>query len=192
MILCIGDDQQAAAIIAEKLSERGFEVSIAQDGQEGLAAVRRQTPDLVLCDISMPVTSGFDTVERLKETPGLGTVPFVFLTALTERENELKARQLGADDIVTMPVDFDVLTYIINSRLVQHAADRPKPVDLNEREVAALTWAARGKTSVQIAKVLGLTKRTVDFHIDNARRKLGANTRIHAVIKARDSRLIEP
>jgi DNA-binding CsgD family transcriptional regulator len=63
---------------------------------------------------------------------------------------------------------------------------------LNVREVEALTWAARGKTSAEIAQILNLTKRTVDFHIDNARDKLGAATRIQAAIKATSRRLIEP
>jgi DNA-binding CsgD family transcriptional regulator len=63
---------------------------------------------------------------------------------------------------------------------------------LNEREVETLTWAARGKTSAEIAQILNLTKRTVDFHIDNARIKLGAATRIQAASKATNSRLIEP
>ena len=63
---------------------------------------------------------------------------------------------------------------------------------MNEREVQTLTWAARGKTSAQIAQILGFSKRNVDFHIDTARHKLGAATRIQAVIKAKDGRLIKP
>jgi DNA-binding CsgD family transcriptional regulator len=69
---------------------------------------------------------------------------------------------------------------------------RPPSAPLNEREVEVLTWAARGKTSAEIAKILDLTKRTVDFHIDNARGKLGAATRTEAVLKAATGRLIEP
>jgi DNA-binding CsgD family transcriptional regulator len=63
---------------------------------------------------------------------------------------------------------------------------------LNEREVEALTWVARGKTSTEIAEILSLTKRTVDFHLDNARVKLGAATRTEAAIKAATGKLIEP
>jgi DNA-binding response OmpR family regulator len=66
----------------------------------------------------MPIMSGFEVLERLTEiAPHLGHIPFVFLTALTDRDNELKGRQLGADDYVTKPIDFDVLTMIINARL---------------------------------------------------------------------------
>jgi len=194
-ILCIEDDRETAALIAEELVERGYEVSIAHDGREGLAAILRQMPDLVLSDISMPVMSGFEVLERLTALePRFSKMPFVFLTALTDRDNELKGRQLGADDYVTKPIDFDLLATIITARLAGVARSEiwPKLVQLNEREVETLTWVARGKTSAEIAQILGLTKRTVDFHIDNARIKLGAATRTQAVIKAATGRLIEP
>lgn len=194
-ILCIEDDRETAALIAEELVERGFELSVAHDGRTGLAAILKNMPDLVLSDISMPVMSGFELLERLTALePRFAKMPFVFLTALTDRDNELKGRQLGADDYVTKPIDFDVLTTIINARLAGVARSElwPKLVQLNDREVETLTWVARGKTSAEIAQILGLTKRTVDFHIDNARTKLGAATRTQAVIKAATGRLIEP
>jgi DNA-binding CsgD family transcriptional regulator len=95
---------------------------------------------------------------------------------------------------VTTPIDFDLLATIITARRAGVARMElwPRLVDLNDREVEALTWVARGKTSAEIAQILGLSKRTIDFHIDNARSKLGAATRTQAVIKAADGGLIEP
>ena len=194
-ILCIEDDRETAALIEEDLLERGYEVILASDGREGFAAILKQMPDLVLSDISMPVMSGFEVLERLTAlAPRFRNMPFVFLTALSDRDNELRGRQLGADDYVTKPIDFDVLATIITARLAGVARMElwPKLVDLNDREVEALTWVARGKTSAEIAQILGLSKRTIDFHIDNARSKLGAATRTEAVIKAADGGLIEP
>ena len=194
-ILCIEDDRETAALIAEELIERGFDVSVAHDGREGLAAILRNMPDLVLSDISMPAMSGFEVLERLTSLePRFSRMPFVFLTALTDRENELKGRQLGADDYVTKPIDFDLLVTLISARLAGVARSEiwPKLVQLNDREVETLTWVARGKTSAEIAQILGLTKRTIDFHLDNARTKLGAATRTQAVVKAAAGRLIEP
>ena len=193
-ILCIEDDRETAALIAEELIDRGYGVIVAHDGRDGLAAILKTMPDLVLSDISMPAMSGFELLERLIAlAPRFSRMPFVLLTALTDRDNELKGRQLGADDYVTKPIDFDVLATIITARLsgVARAALWPK-VDLNDRETEVLTWVARGKTSAEIAQILGLTKRTVDFHTDNARAKLGAATRTEAVIKAATGRLIEP
>ena len=194
-ILCIEDDRETAALIAEELLDRGYEVILAHDGREGLAAILRTMPDLVLSDISMPAMSGFELLESLIAlAPRFSKMPFVFLTALTDRDNELKGRQLGADDYVTKPIDFDMLAAIITARLagVARTGLWPKAIALNEREIEVLTWAARGKTSAEIAKILDLTKRTVDFHIDNARGKLGASTRTEAVLKAATGRLIEP
>jgi DNA-binding CsgD family transcriptional regulator len=106
----------------------------------------------------------------------------------------LRARRLGADDYVTKPIDFDMLEMIINARLAGVARNDvwPKLVTLNDREIEALTWVARGKTSAEVADVIGLSKRTVDFHLDNARVKLGAATRTEAAIKAAIGKLIEP
>jgi DNA-binding response OmpR family regulator len=194
-ILCIEDDRETAALIAEELAERGYDVHVAHDGREGFAAILKVMPDLVLSDISMPVMSGFELLERLTSlAPRFGRMPFVFLTALTDRDNELKGRQLGADDYVTKPIDFDLLDAKIGARLAGVARNElwPKLIELNDREVETLTWAARGKTSSEIAQILGLSKRTVDFHIDNAREKLGAATRVEAAIKAATGRLIEP
>jgi DNA-binding response OmpR family regulator len=194
-ILCIEDDRETAALIAEELIDRGYDVSLAHDGREGLSAILKIMPDLVLSDISMPVMSGFELLEHLIAlAPRFAKMPFVFLTALTDRDNELKGRQLGADDYVTKPIDFDMLATIITARLagVARTGLWPKSVALNDREVEVLTWVARGKTSAEIAQILDLTKRTVDFHIDNARAKLGAATRTEAVIKAATGRLIEP
>src|SRR6204780_4237642 len=117
-ILCIEDDRETAALIAEELLDRGYDVSVAHDGREGLAAILKIMPDLVLSDISMPAMSGFELLERLVAlAPRFSRMPFIFLTALTDRDNELKGRQLGADDYVTNPFDFDVPATIITARL---------------------------------------------------------------------------
>ncbi|MBO0751441.1 MAG: response regulator transcription factor [Bradyrhizobiaceae bacterium] len=194
-VLCIDDDEAVAEMIAEELASRGFEVTVAHDGYGGFVSILKTMPDLVLCDLDMPVMSGYEVLERLNGlAPRLGRVPFVFVTALVDRDSELRARRLGADDYVTKPVDFDMLEMIINARLAGVARNEvwPKLVTLNDREIEALTWVARGKTSVEVADLLGLSKRTIDFHLDNARAKLGAATRTEAAIKAAMGKLIEP
>src|ERR1700676_4674159 len=146
-ILCIEDDRETAALIAEELVDRGYAVTVAHDGREGFAAILKTMPDLVLSDISMPAMSGFELLERLTAlAPRFGNMPFVFLTALTDRDNELKGRQLGADDYVTKPIDFDLLDAIITARLAGIARSElwTTRVELNDREVETLTWAARG------------------------------------------------
>lgn len=194
-IICIEDDRETAQLIAEELEDRGFEVIVAHNGRDGFSAILAHAPDLVLCDLNMPAMSGFEVLERLTAiAPRFQDTPFLFVTALTDRDNELKGRRLGADDYVTKPIDFDVLEAIVRARLARVARGEvwSRDIDLSPREIDVLTWSARGKSSEEIAQILELSKRTVDFHMDNARAKLGVATRIQAVVKAISGKLIEP
>jgi len=194
-ILCIEADGETASLIVTQLADRDFEVSVARDGQEGFVAILKDKPDLVLCDVGVPIMSGFEVLARLTEiAPRLGHIPFVFLSAHADRESELRGRQLGADDFITKPIDFDVLATIVNARLAGVARTKlwPQLVRLNDREIEVLTWVARGKTSAKIARKLRVAKRTVDFHIVNVRLKLRAATRTGAAIRAASSGLIKP
>jgi len=192
-ILCVEDDRDTAALICEELTDRGFEVAVAYNGRDGLESILKQPPDLVLCDVGMPGMCGFQLLERLTSmAPRFERIPFVFLTALGDHDSELKGWQLGADDYLTKPVDYNVLAALICARLarVARSAIWPQQVKLREREVETLTWAARGKTFEEIGTILSLSKRTVEFHLDNARRKLGVATRTQALIKAATGNLI--
>jgi DNA-binding NarL/FixJ family response regulator len=194
-ILCVEDDLETATLLAEEFGERGYEVTLAHDGQAGFAAVLKARPDIVLCDVSMPVMSGFDLLDRLVElTPRFASMPFIFLTALGDRDNQLKGRRLGADDYIVKPIDFEILDTIIRGRLAKVARTETwsREIDLTDREVECLTWAARGKTSAEIAQIIGTSKRNVDFHIETACRKLNVATRVQAAVKAVSGRLIEP
>ena len=194
-VLCIEDDGETAAVIAEELIERGFEVNVVRSGEEGLLAILNDGPDVVLCDIRLPGMSGYEVLERLKEfAPRAWRVPFVFVTGLTGRESELKGRRLGADDYVTKPIDFDRLFFIIRSRLAAAtlAAPAPRSQNLNDLEIEIITEVAHGKKSREIARQLHLSKRTVDFHVGKVRSKLRAGTRTEAAIKAATAGLIKP
>jgi DNA-binding NarL/FixJ family response regulator len=194
-VLCVEDDLETSALIAEEFEERGYEVAVAHDGQAGFSAVLKLQPDLVLCDVSMPIMGGFELLDRLTElTPRFASMPFVFLTALGDRDNQLKGRRLGADDYVVKPIDFEILDAIICTRLARVARGEhwSRQVALTDREIECLTWAARGKTSNEIAQIAGTSKRNVDFHIETACRKLNVATRVQAAVKAVAGRLIEP
>jgi CheY-like chemotaxis protein len=103
-------------LIAEDLVDRGFDVSVAHDGQQGFTTVLENVPDLILCDVYMPVMSGFALAERLAATaPTLGKIPFVFLTAMTDQYSATKAQKLGVH--VVKPIDFETLRLIIDARL---------------------------------------------------------------------------
>jgi DNA-binding response OmpR family regulator len=194
-ILCIEDDLDTADLISEELESRGYNVIIANNGREGWSALLKSRPDIILSDINMPFMSGFEILESLKEiTPRFARVPFIFLTAMNDRNDELKGRLLGADDYVAKPIDFNLLHAIINARIKNVARMQSWPTrhHLNDREIEALMWAARGKTSEEISLIMSIAERTVNFHLNNARDKLGVATRIQAAVKATVAGFIEP
>ncbi len=193
-ILCIEDDREVARLITEALTDWGYDAIVAHDSHEGFIAILKGLPDLVLCDIGLANISGFDLLERLnKILPRLRHVPFVFVTALSGRNNELQARRLGADDYITKPIDFEMLEATIHSRLARISANDLwlKFAMLSDREAETMAWSAQGKTSSQIAKMLGLTKPDIEQHLDMARIKLDAATRPAAKLGNTNSRPIE-
>jgi len=154
-ILCIEDDRETAELIAEELVERGYKAIVAHNGREGLAAILREMPDLVLCDISMRNMSGFEVLSNLiKIAPGFARMPFVFLTGLTDRDSKLRGRRLGADDYIIKPIDFDVLGKLIIERLADAARTgvSTRELRLNNREVDT---PARTNAQLRSASLLG-------------------------------------
>src|SRR5260370_39265097 len=154
-ILSIEPNRKTATAIAKERRDRGFKPSSADDGEEGLVAFVKEKPDCVLCDIDLLIMSGFEVLERLIDiAPRFGRMPFVFMTGQAGRKHELKGRQLGADDYIRKPIDFDILAAIINARLAGVARTKvwSELVKLKSREIEVLTLVARGQRSAQIAK----------------------------------------
>lgn len=193
-ILCIEDDAETLALLASVLTGAGFDVVTAADGQAGFDAIVAERPDLVICDILLPRLSGFEILERLSWVPAENgsSAPFVFLTALDDRDAVLRGRRLGADDYVTKPVDFDILLEIVKRRLAPAGRfQQTPPPTFSSRELEILAWVARGKSSTDIATLIGISDRTVDYHVENAMRKLGVKTRVQAAVKACTWKLIK-
>ncbi len=101
---------------------------------------------------------------------------------------------MGADDYVTKPIDFDILLEIVKRRLSRAAPAAPASGshDLTDREIETLTWVARGKSSSEIAEMLGISERTVNFHVENVMRKLDVVSRVQAAVVAVQSGWIRP
>jgi DNA-binding NarL/FixJ family response regulator len=180
-ILCIDGDRARAALTAQRLTERGHAAALAYDGPQGLAAVLRLRPDIVLCNGRLPAMSGYELRDRLIAlTPQFASIPFVFVGEFAGRDNHIKGRHLDVDAYVVSPLNFDVLETVIGECLakVERTESWPRQISLTEREVECLTWAVRGKTSNEIAQIIGLIKRNVDFYIETACRKLKLGMRI--------------
>ncbi|WP_332699860.1 response regulator [Devosia sp.] len=120
-ILCVEDETDLRADICEELVAAGYEVDEAGNGQEALELLRGKRYDLVLCDITMPKMSGLELLRQVRQEPGLGELPFVFLTALAGRRDIIAGKEAGVDDYLTKPIDFDLMLITIAARLDQVA-----------------------------------------------------------------------
>ncbi|MEY2881685.1 MAG: Response regulator PleD, partial [Verrucomicrobiota bacterium] len=92
------------ALVLDALGAAGYEMLVAESGRSALALLAHNTPDLVLLDVVMPGLDGFATCARLKELPAGRTVPVLFMTALDEPEQKVRAFAAGAVDYITKPV----------------------------------------------------------------------------------------
>ena len=116
-VLIIEDEPSVRLNIVELLEAEGFEVLEAADGRDGLNLIYRGQPDLVVCDIRLPELDGFEVLEHLRRSPKFATLPFIFLTACTERSDQRRGMDLGADDYITKPCTAEELRGAIWSRL---------------------------------------------------------------------------
>ncbi|MGE3308379.1 MAG: response regulator [Limisphaerales bacterium] len=116
-LLLIEDNEMNRDMLSRRLERRGFQVVCATDGQEGLALVRTEIPDLILMDMSLPALDGWEATRRLKADPELRKIPVIALTAHAMAADERQAREAGCDDYDTKPVELSRLLEKIQTLL---------------------------------------------------------------------------
>ena len=104
-ILIVEDNEMNRDMLSRRLARKGYAVSIAVDGGEGLRRARDERPDLVLMDMSLPVVDGWEATRRLKADPETASIPVIALTAHAMTGDEAKCREAGCDDFDTKPVE---------------------------------------------------------------------------------------
>ncbi|ASZ13838.1 response regulator [Chitinophaga sp. MD30] len=116
-ILIIEDNTEIRENAAEILELAGYRVCTAENGKAGVELALEEHPDLIVCDIMMPVLDGFGVLHMLQRNPASQDMPFIFLTAKTERSDFRKGMEMGADDYITKPFSGTELLHAIESRL---------------------------------------------------------------------------
>jgi signal transduction histidine kinase len=116
-ILVIEDEQALLHDMVEMLEYSSFEVSGTSDGYAAIEFARSERPDLILCDIMMPMVDGYEVLRQIREQPSTAGIPFIFITAKADRDSLRHGMTLGADDYLTKPFTFDELMSAINTRL---------------------------------------------------------------------------
>jgi DNA-binding response OmpR family regulator len=102
-ILLIEDNREIRENMSEILELSGYQVFTAQDGKQGVSSAIDNKPDIIICDIMMPVLDGYGVIHMLQKHIETRNIPFIFLTAKAERDEVRKGMSLGADDYITKP-----------------------------------------------------------------------------------------
>ena len=198
-ILLIEDHEQMRENISLMLELNDYDVVAAENGRAGLDRALASPPDVILCDVMMPELDGYGVLAAVRADPDLNGIPFLFLTAKGEKKDLRTGMNLGADDYLTKPVAEADLLDALDARFQRLAAlkqkqsafnpdfSNPAPLlrlGLTDREAEVLLWVAQGKSSPDIASILGISEATAKKHVCNILAKLGCETRSAATLLA--------
>ncbi len=204
LILIIEDEPKIAKLARDYLEKYGYRALVASDGPTGLAAARRESPDLVLLDLLLPGIDGREVCRRLRAE---SAVPIIMLTALAEESDQIVGLELGADDYIVKPFSPAVLVARVRATLRRARDETGSPTVVRVGELAidpkgyAVTLAGQAvhltpnefKLLLALARhpgqtlsreqlldelhgaSLGGVDRSVDSHVKNLRRKLERN-----------------
>jgi len=120
-ILVIEDNENIRENTAEILELAGYKVYTAENGKKGVEIALKEIPSVIVCDIMMPELDGYGVLHLLKKNTSTENIPFIFLTAKTERSDMRKGMEMGADDYITKPFDDIELLKAVETRLKKFA-----------------------------------------------------------------------
>lgn len=178
------------------LSERGFKVNaLAEDGEDAVAICRVNKPDVVLCDIRMPVMDGFETLSRLRRIhPDINVL---MLAGMPLKDEEERARAMGAKGYLPKSVDIRILVSAIRD-IASGAADfvceefTSAKSPLSARELEVLKLLAAGRQRDEIAAALGIGTESVKTHLKGIMNKLDCPNAASSVSKAYETGILRP
>jgi two-component system, sensor histidine kinase and response regulator len=123
-IMIVDDNPANLGLLEEMLQRQGHEVRSFPLGRLALAAAMRKPPDLILLDINMPEMNGYELCERLKSTKDLSEIPVIFLSALNETDDKVKAFRCGAVDYISKPFQFEKVNARVQTHVILHQLKR--------------------------------------------------------------------
>jgi len=133
-ILVAEDDHFLRKVYMTKLTQEGFDVIVATDGEEALKKIKATPPDLMLLDIVMPKMNGFDVLEEMKDDPSLSSIPVIVLSNLGQSDDIQRARELGAKDYL-VKANFSINEVVTKIRtFLDKSGAAPKPAEKSKPE----------------------------------------------------------
>ena len=114
-VLIVEDNEMNRDMLSRRLSRKGYEIEIAENGEAGLAAMRSWGPDIVLMDMGLPIKDGWTATADAKADEEIKNIPIIALTAHAMAEDRKKALDAGCDEYDTKPIEFEGLLKKINT-----------------------------------------------------------------------------
>lgn len=127
LILIVEDSPVQAETLKRIMAEQGYDIAMASSGAEGLDAIRKKKPDLIISDIMMPVMDGYQMCWKIKESQELNKIPVLLLTQLTEPEEVIRGLESGADNYLTKPFNKDFLLTKVKTLLENPEGFKNRP-----------------------------------------------------------------
>ncbi len=136
--ILVVDDEERVALSIERSLRRDYQVRVAFNGPDALKIARRESPALVILDISMPGMDGLQVCKELRSDPALRQVPILFLTARGRVEDRIEGLEAGADDYLTKPFDVRELLLRVQA-ILRRTNDAGRPANENQLIVGQLS-----------------------------------------------------
>ena len=121
-ILLVEDNEMNRDMLSRRLQKQGYEVVLAENGEDGVTKAQTESPALIIMDMSLPGIDGWEATRRLKATPQTQNIPVIALTAHAMSDDRAKALAAGCDDFDTKPVELSRLLSKIQALLEKRAA----------------------------------------------------------------------
>lgn len=192
-LLLIDDDPNLILLVQDYLEFQGYDVITADNGEEALAILQNETPDLIICDIMMPEMDGYELVKRIRQDERVSWIPVIFLSAKGQTSDRVKGLTTGADVYLVKPFEPEELVAQVESslkqvsRIIDKTASNgqitlegdkiqvPADVTLTRTETKVVQFVSQGLANREIAEKLNVSQRTVESHVSNMLNK----TRLH-------------
>jgi DNA-binding NtrC family response regulator len=156
-ILVVDDTPANIGFLLETLSKAGYRVRVATDGESALEQAQYSPPCLVLLDVMMPGLDGFETCRRLRAIPKLAQVPVIFMTALSEAQDKVRAFEAGANDYITKPFQYEEVLARVHTHLSRRELE--KALEHANSELEARVAARTSELTAALAEVERLKSR---------------------------------
>lgn len=163
-ILVVDDDANLAKSISDIFEVMGYDVQTAHNGLEGWRLVQLEIPDIIVSDIQMPGMNGYELLQAVRNDQATETMPFVFLTARSEREHLRQGMVLGADDFVSKPFSLKEIVESVESTLNKHQRIYAKHESTISSLRKNITYALPHELRTPLQSILGFAElMTMDF-----------------------------